>query len=60
MDKKKWYQSKAIWSGVISVIVVAYNTASMSFGLPIIPEYVYGILGALGIYSRAIATTTIK
>jgi hypothetical protein len=60
MDTKKWFQSKTIWVGIIGVLIVAYNAASTTFGLPAIPEYVFGILGALGIYTRTTATTTIK
>ena len=54
--EKKWYLSKTIWSGIVAVIVAAYNSASAQFGLPAIPEYAYAILGALGIYGRATAT----
>lgn len=32
----------------------------LCYNLPVIPEWVFGILGALGIYGRASATTTIK
>lgn len=60
MDSKKWYLSKTVWSGIISVIIVAYNATSITFGVPAIPEYVFGILAALGIYSRVNATTVIK
>jgi hypothetical protein len=60
MDSKKWWLSKNIWVGVVAVILAAYGTASVSFGLPPIPEWVFGILGALGIYTRVISTTVIK
>ena len=60
MTDKKWYLSKTIWSGVVAVLVAAYNTAAGQFGLPAIPEFVFGILGAFGIYSRATATTVLK
>jgi hypothetical protein len=60
MDAKKWYLSKAVWAGVVAVIVTAYNTASAQFGLPAIPEFVFGILAAFGVYSRVTATTVIK
>ena len=49
---KKWYQSKTVWAGVVAVIVAAYNVASAQFGLPVIPDFVFGILGALGVYGR--------
>lgn len=60
METKKWYQSKTIWSGIVAVIIAAYNTAATQFHLPIIPEFVYGILGSFGIYSRVTSNTVIK
>lgn len=60
MDNKNWYKSKTIWSGIIGIIVVAYNAAATTFGVPAIPEWIFGILAALGIYSRVSATTVIK
>jgi type IV secretory pathway VirB2 component (pilin) len=60
MDSKKWYLSKTIWTGIVAVILAAYSTAAGQFGLPAIPEWVFGILGAFGVYTRATATTTLK
>lgn len=60
MDSKKWYLSKAVWCGIVGVVIAAYNSASTSFGLPSIPDYIFGILGALGVYTRVSATTVIK
>jgi hypothetical protein len=60
MDSKKWYMSKTIWAGVVAVLIAGYNTASTQFGLPAIPEFVFGILGIFGVYSRSTATTVIK
>lgn len=72
MDSKKWWLSKGIWAGVIGVMVAVYNAALTSLSaqcgveggfcvnLPGIPEWVFGILGALGIYGRATATTKIE
>lgn len=60
MESKKWYLSKTVWSGIVAVIVAAYNAAASSFGFPAIPEFVFAVLGAFGIYSRVTATTTIK
>ena len=57
---KPWYLSKTIWAGIVGVLIVAYNAASTSFGLPAIPEWVFALLGAFGIYSRTTATTLIK
>jgi hypothetical protein len=50
---KDWYKSKLIWAGIVAVVISAYNTASAQFGLPAIPEFVYGILGLFGVYNRA-------
>jgi len=60
MENKKWFQSKTIWAGIVVVLIAAYNSASAQFGLPAIPEYVFGILAAFGIYSRVNVTTVIK
>ena len=59
MDKKAWFKSKAIWAGVITVLVASYNAASAQFGLPPIPDFVFGILAALGIYGRVSASTVV-
>ena len=58
-QKIKWFQSKAVWAGVIAVLISAYATAASQFGLPAIPEWVFGILGAMGVYSRVVATNKI-
>ena len=72
MEQKKWYMSKAIWAGVVTIIIALYNTliaqlaagceieGSICIVLPAIPVWAITILGALGIYGRAAATTTIK
>ena len=60
MEKKQWYKSKTIWSGIVAIIIAAYNSAAASFGFPAIPEFVYGLLGAVGIYGRTTANSSIK
>jgi len=62
MATKPWYLSKTVWAGVIGLLVVVYNAIEPSLGikLPSIPEYVYAILAAFGIYGRVTATTTVK
>jgi hypothetical protein len=55
VQKKPWWQSKTVWAGVATVILVAYTEAGVFFGLPPVPEFVYGILGVLGIYGRVTA-----
>jgi len=58
-DKKKWWKSRSIWTGVVAVVIAGYNAASSSFGLPPVPEWVFAILGTLGIYTRVTTTTKI-
>jgi hypothetical protein len=60
MDSKKWWLSKGIWTGVVAVVLAAYATAASQFGLPAVPEWVFAILGAFGVYTRATATTVLK
>ena len=64
MDKmeetsKKWFASKTIWAGIVTVLVAAYNAGSTSFGWPAVPDWIFTLLGAIGIYSRVEATKTI-
>ena len=61
METKPWYQSKTIWAGILAVLFAAYDAFRANLGpaFPAIPEFVYGLLGALGIYGRASATTTV-
>jgi len=56
---KKWWESKNVWTGIVTVLIAAYSTAAGQFGLPVIPEYVFAILGAFGIYTRVTATAKI-
>jgi len=54
---KPWYLSKTVWAGVVAVAIAAYNAISANFGTPPIPDWVFGVLGALGVYGRATAST---
>ena len=66
MDSKKWYQSKGVWTGVLTVVIGTYEGVRMTlapqFGwtIPEIPPFVYTILGTLGIYSRVVANSKIS
>ena len=64
MKTKKWYQSKAIWGGIVTVIVVTLKTVLEQFGanpsLQFALNLVVGIAGAFGIYGRKVANTQIK
>lgn len=59
LGTKPWYLSKTVWAGIVAILVAAYNTASESFGLPPIPDFVFVILGAFGIYGRTTAKETV-
>lgn len=58
-DSKPWYASKTIWASVVVGLIGIYNAIGTAKGLPPIPEWVYTLLGAIGVYTRATATTTI-
>ncbi len=58
-DKKPWYKSKTILTGIVAVILASYSAASTQFGLPPVPEWVFAILASIGVYTRATATTKI-
>ena len=61
METKKWYESKTVWAGVLAVAIAAWNQAAIQFvGLPPIPDWIYPILGALGVYGRVTASTVVK
>lgn len=53
-NKKPWYKSKAIWVAVIAGVIGVVQ----AFGVPI-PECVYVILGAFGLYSLRKAKTEV-
>lgn len=58
-DKKKWYLSKNIWTGITTALIGLYLTLAPQFGLPAIPEWIFTLLGAAGIYTRVKADTKI-
>ena len=65
-EGKKWYKSKTVIAGILTVLIGAYETTRMSvapsFGwnLPEIPPVVYTLLGAMGVWGRVTATAAIK
>ncbi len=65
-DSKKWYKSKGVWTGIITVLVALYQGIDTQIGpqfgfdLPTIPNIVYVILGGMGVYSRKVAKTIIE
>ena len=58
METKSWYKSKGIWVAIITISIALWNWAiDLGVLLPVIPEHLYIILGALGLYSRSVAKT---
>ena len=61
----KWFKSKGVWTGIVTVLVGAYETSrvvlapQIGWNLPDIPPVVYTLLGALGLYARVVAAGTI-
>jgi hypothetical protein len=61
-EKKPWYKSKGILTGIVVVVLGAYNTTQVQFPqfhLPAVPDFLYAFLGAFGIYARATAKAEI-
>lgn len=63
---KKWYQSKGVWTGIVTFLIGAYSLAGATVlpalghtALPPIPEWLLTVLGAMGVYSRVVATDKI-
>lgn len=52
VEPKKWYQSKTIWTAVITGVLGIAQAAGQATGHPVtIPPYVYEVLAGLGLYS---------
>ena len=58
-DTKKWYLSKGIWASIVTGLMGIYMTVQPVAGLPAVPEWIFAILGAMGLYARATATKAI-
>lgn len=58
-DTKAWYTSKTIWAGAIAALIGLYNAIGAVKHLPPIPDWIFTILGAIGIYGRVTADTKI-
>lgn len=64
-NTKKWYQSKNVWTGIVTALVGTYEVVRLSvapqFGWPMpeIPPIIITILGAAGIYTRVVASAKI-
>jgi len=59
METKPWYQSKTMWTAVVSGLVGVYQAVSTIHPLPPIPPFVYTLLAALGLYGLRTADTKI-
>ena len=61
---KPWYSSKTIWCAIVTAVIGAAQAICMQFGFNLLANPIAGIvltvLGAVGVYSRATATTTIQ
>ena len=61
-ETKKWYKSKGVLTGILTVLFGTYEAVratlapQLGWNLPEIPALVYTVLGALGIYSRVVAS----
>lgn len=52
VETKKWFQSKTIWTAVVTGVVGILQAVGTATGHPInIPTWVYDVLGAIGLYS---------
>jgi hypothetical protein len=58
-NSKAWYASKTIWTIIVTFLVTIYSQISSYYSLPAVPELVYVVLSALGIYARVSATAQI-
>ncbi|MBA4406978.1 hypothetical protein C0389_06865 [bacterium] len=57
METKKWYQSREIWSNIVTIIVALTSALSVAGMVPAdiavkITAFVGSLAGAFGIYSR--------
>lgn len=59
MDTKSWWKSKGVWTGIVTGLLGIYMTLQPQLGLPVIPDWVFALLGGLGIYTRVTAETKI-
>jgi uncharacterized membrane protein len=64
MESKKWWLSKTVWAGIITAVVGAAQAIGLQFGFDLMANPIAGvvltILGVLGVYGRATATTVLK
>jgi hypothetical protein len=65
-NTKQWWKSKTILSALVAALIGIYNTVDVQLGpafgfdLPQIPDAIFTILAAVGIYGRVSADKGIK
>ena len=59
MNTKKWYLSKGVLTGIVTGLLGIYATIAPNAGWPSIPDWVFALLGGMGIYTRVTADTKI-
>ena len=59
METKPWYKSKTIISSIVAALIGIYNAVGGIKGLPPIPDYVFTVLAAIGVYGRVTSDTKI-
>lgn len=59
VESKKWFLSKGVWTGIVTGLMGIYLSLAQQLNLPAVPEWIFALLGALGIYSRVVAETKI-
>ena len=55
MDTKKWYQSKAVLTAIVAGVLGVLSAIGIA-----IPEFVYTILAAFGLYALRVGEKPIK
>lgn len=59
-DTKKWWQSKTVVTSIVTALMGLYLALQPQFNWPVVPEWIFTILGAIGVYSRVTATKSIS
>jgi hypothetical protein len=55
--KKVFWKSKTFWATFLTVVITGYNTLGVEYlGAPKLPDFVYAVLGAFGLWGRTQAT----
>lgn len=57
---KKWWQSKNVWTGIVTGLLGIYMSLQPVLSVPAIPEWVFALLGGLGVYTRVTADKKIN